>query len=99
MNHSLVVLAAFVSLAALGCTGSDTPVPVSGKVTVNGAPVGGAGITFHPQGGKGRPATAETAEDGTYKLTTMNPGDGALKGDYKVTLIWDEPVHPYVALR
>jgi len=99
MNRALIVLASIVACTALGCDNSDTPVPVSGKVTVNGSPVAGAGITFHPQGGKGRPATAETAADGSYQLTTANPGDGALRGDYKVTLVWDEPVHPYLALR
>jgi len=83
----------------LGCGGSDKPVPVSGKVTVNGVPVANAGIVFHPQDGKGRPASAETGEDGTYRLSTFNAGDGALKGDYRVTLVWDEPVHPYLALR
>jgi hypothetical protein len=81
-----------------GC-GGDAPIPVAGKVTVNGVPVGHAGVTFHPQDGKGRPASAETADDGTYKLTTVNPGDGAMKGEYRVTLVWDEPVHPYMAMR
>lgn len=90
--------AASVLCLTAGC-GSDAPVPVSGKVTVDGKPVGNAGVTFHPQDGKGRPATGETAEDGTYKLTTLNPGDGALKGEYRVTLVWDEPVHPYLAMR
>lgn len=89
---------AVVLCLSAGC-GSDAPVPVAGKVTVNGKPVGNAGVTFHPQDGKGRPATAETADDGTYKLTTVNPGDGALKGEYKVTIVWDEPVHPYLAMR
>jgi len=42
---------------------------------------------------------AETAEDGTYRLTTFKAGDGALKGEYHVTLVWEEPVHPYLALR
>jgi len=81
-----------------GC-GSDGPIPVAGKVTVDGKPIGNAGVTFHPQDGKGRPATAETADDGTYKLTTINPGDGAMKGDYRVTIVWEEPVHPYLAMR
>ena len=32
-------------------------------------------------------------------IRDSNPGDGALKGDYRVTLVWDEPVHPYLAMR
>jgi hypothetical protein len=82
-----------------GCGGSGQPVPVSGKVTVNGVPVANAGIVFHPKDGKGRPATAETVEGGVYRLTTFNAGDGALKGEYRVTVVWEEPVHPYLALR
>jgi len=92
------VFAAAILCFSAGC-GGDAPIPVAGKVTVNGVPFGNAGVTFHPQDGKGRPATAETAEDGTYKLTTINPGDGAMKGEYRVTIVWDEPVHPYMAMR
>jgi hypothetical protein len=92
-------LAALLAAALAGCGGSDKPVPVTGKVTVNGAPVAGAGVTFHPQDGKGRPATGETDQNGTYHLTTINPSDGALPGEYRVTLVWDEPQHPYLQLR
>jgi hypothetical protein len=93
-----IVLAA-ASALCLGCGSNDLPVPVSGKVTVNGVPVANAGIVFHPKDGNGRPASAETAEDGTYRLTTFKSGDGALKGEYQVSLVWEEPVHPYLALR
>lgn len=92
-------LLAVIAALCFGCAGNDQPMPVSGKVTVNGTPVANAGIVFHPKDGKGRPAMAETAEDGTYRLTTFKAGDGALKGEYQVTLVWEEPVHPYLALR
>jgi hypothetical protein len=95
-DWTIIALAAVTSL---GCRRSDQPVPVSGKVTVNGVPVANAGIVFHPKDGKGRPATAETGEDGTYRLTTYSAGDGALRGEYRVTVVWEEPVHPYLALR
>src|SRR5262245_1275520 len=93
------IIAAVVSVFAVGCGSNDLPVPISGKVTVNGVPVGNAGVVFHPKDGKGRPASGETAEDGSYQLTTFKSGDGALKGEYQVTLVWEEPVHPYLALR
>jgi hypothetical protein len=92
----LVVVA---SLGGAGCAIDDKPVPVSGKVTVNGKPAAGVGVVFHPKDGNGRPATAETSEDGTFQLTTMNPRDGALRGEYRVTLVWEEPVHPYLQYR
>jgi hypothetical protein len=95
-GRTIIALAA---VASAGCGRSDQPIPVSGKVTVNGVPVAHAGIVFHPKDGKGRPATAETDEGGTYRLTTFNAGDGALKGEYRVTVVWEEPVHAYLALR
>jgi hypothetical protein len=98
-GRNLLLFVVFAAVTYLGCGASDLPVPISGKVTVNGVPVANAGIVFHPHDGKGRPASAETTEDGTYRLTTFNAGDGALKGEYRVTLVWEEPVHPYLALR
>src|SRR5205809_5611492 len=66
---------ACAAVTSMGCGRSDQPVPVSGKVTVNGVAVANAGIVFHPKDGKGRPASAETDEGGTYRLTTFNAGD------------------------
>jgi hypothetical protein len=79
---------------AVGCGGPDTPVPVSGKVTLDGQPVAGAAIQFVPDGnGARRPASAGTESDGSYRITTHNPGDGALPGEYKVVITW-EPEPP-----
>jgi len=100
MRHVIgAVIVVTAAAVCLGCGGRDIPVPVTGKVTVNGVPVANAGIVFHPKDGIGRPASAETGEDGTYRLTTFKVGDGALRGEYRVTLVWEEPVHPYLALR
>jgi len=45
-------------------------------------------ITFEPAGGnmeiKG--ASGDIAKDGTFELTTLEPGDGAMPGDYIVTV-------------
>jgi hypothetical protein len=79
--------------AALGCGGADRPVRVQGTVTLDGQPVGGAAVQFVPEGGTARPAFAETQPDGTYKITTKDPGDGAVPGDYKVVIVW-EPAPP-----
>jgi hypothetical protein len=39
---------------------------------------------FYPA--QGRPATGAIEPDGSYRLTTHAPGDGAVPGDYVVTV-------------
>ena len=79
-----------LSLATIACVtgcGSSGPAmaPVSGVVTVDGAPVENAAVMFVPEGG-GRPATGLTDADGKFSLETLEPGDGALVGNHKVTV-------------
>jgi hypothetical protein len=82
-----------VLLAALGCGGKDRPVPVEGVVTLDGKPIAGAAVVFTPEG-RGRTASAETREDGSFRLTTFKDGDGAIPGNYKVLVTWEEPPDP-----
>ena len=90
--RSCVAPAAGIMLAATlsGC-GSDTmdTASVSGKVTYNGAPVPGGGLTFSPIGDgggtTGKPASATINPDGTYTLTTYEEGDGAVVGKHNVS--------------
>jgi hypothetical protein len=77
----------------LSCSSQDKPVRVEGKVTLDGQAIGGAAVHFVPQG-KGQPAYAETEPDGTYKITTREPGDGALPGNYVVVIVWEPPPPP-----
>ncbi|NLF06672.1 MAG: hypothetical protein GX594_01660 [Pirellulaceae bacterium] len=58
--------------------------PVHGRVTYQGKPVVEGTIIFHPE--KGRQSIGEIAPDGTYKLTTFEPGDGALLGKHRVSI-------------
>jgi len=60
--------------------------PVSGLVTLNGKPLRQAVLTFHGEVA----ATGETADDGTYRLGTRKPGDGAPAGEYVITIAWPE---------
>ena len=56
---------------------------VNGKITMNGAPVANAMVSFSPKAQQPA-ATGRTAADGAYVLTTYDPGDGAAAGDYVV---------------
>ena len=84
------VLVAAVALA--GCGGRGT-VKVSGVVTLDGKPIEGAIVTFHPDGGdKAKFASGTADKDGNFQLTTTKPNDGAYPGDYKVAVIYAEGV-------
>jgi len=65
--------------------------PVKGKVTHQGQPVKGGSITFQPvgvegtkAGVKGKPATGEVKDDGTFVLSTYGKEDGAVVGKHRV---------------
>ena len=75
-------------MIAAGCgddSGLDPRYSVSGYVTYKGEPVKKATISFVSTKPDGRPATGSVV-DGYYTLTTLNPGDGAIPGTYKVTV-------------
>src|SRR4051794_9371353 len=76
---------ALLSLSPLAC-GSSGLSSVSGKVTYQGKPVPLGTITFIPNTPGARNATGVIGSDGSYRLQTENPGDGAAPGDYKVTI-------------
>lgn len=61
------------------------PAPAGGTVQYKGAPVEGATVVFVPQGHK-QAATAQTDGSGKFQLQTYEPGDGAVPGEYKVTV-------------
>jgi hypothetical protein len=74
-------------LALVGCGGAEgqKPVyPVSGKVTMAGAPIAKATVIFQPLGKDQAVATAITDAQGVYKLTTYDSYDGAAAGQYEV---------------
>jgi hypothetical protein len=85
-------------LAALTCTscgGQHVPVfPVQGQVLYQGKPTPRAVVFFHPHGASGTDAVhpqGVVGEDGTFKVSTFTPGDGAPAGAYDVTIIWTKP--------
>jgi len=83
-----MALAGLGLLLVWGCGDDGLPkrYPVSGEVTYNDKPLPHGIINFIPQSDKGRAATG-TIEEGSYNLTTHIPGDGAIPGAYRVTVV------------
>jgi hypothetical protein len=59
---------------------------VHGTVTYKGEKLAKGQIAFLPEAQGGQPASGPI-ENGYYSLTTLTPGDGALPGKYKVTVV------------
>src|SRR5436190_15734955 len=74
---------ALLAAGMLGCTQSDT-IPVTGVITFNGQPADQAEVMFNPK--TGRIATGVTDSNGHFTLSTAKPNDGAMPGEYLVTL-------------
>lgn len=85
-------LVAVILLALSGCGGSVAKtVPVKGVVTLaGGAWPAPATIQFTPlsaaDGFPLRPASGNVQLDGTFKVTSFEPGDGLLPGKYEVSV-------------
>lgn len=83
-------LMALLVMSAIGCGKTEDPnrpktFPVTGRVTMNGKPVEGANVTFHPASGS-QTSIGVTDADGNYSLSTFSSNDGALPGQYKVSI-------------
>jgi len=79
----------------VGCGGEPSKperAPVSGKVvTKGGKACDGALVVFHASA-PGRATDAKpvgtTGADGSFALTSFETNDGAIPGDYGVTIVW-----------
>lgn len=87
-------LCLFALAAVVGCGGSDDRVAthaVSGKVVFpDGSPLDGGRIAFLSTE-HGLSATGQIQSDGTFQLTTYEPGDGAVAGKHRVAVIAPMP--------
>jgi hypothetical protein len=90
VQTALVVV--FAAVLPMGCGGDDKwaaerpqRVPTGGTVLYNDQPVEGATVLFLPQG-HNHAATGRTDSSGRFRLQTFDPGDGAVPGEYKVTI-------------
>lgn len=77
-------LAAFLLVMAAGC--GPSLYKVEGKVTLeDGQPMPSGMVSFEMQEGKKLVMARGNIElDGSYRLSTYKPGDGALPGKYRV---------------
>lgn len=88
MSRYLSALCLFVALILVsGCGegGGAATVKVKGVVMAGGKAVDGAVITFYSKSG-GEAASGRTDAEGKFQLTTRKPNDGAVPGDYIVTV-------------
>jgi len=81
---------AFLGLLGVAGCGDDSGLgqryAVSGTVTYNGQPVENGQISFVPVDQTKQRAANGFIQGGRYSLTTVAPQDGALPGEYKVTI-------------
>lgn len=85
------ILAAALLLGAVGCgDGRPARVPVSGVVSIDGAPVTRGSIKFVPE--RGRPSFGEIGSDGRFTLTCYDGNDGALPGKHRVQVNANRPI-------
>lgn len=84
-THLLVTIGLLV---IAGCnSGASFPktYPVTGKVTVNGKSIEGAMVTFQKEDGKEN-AIGTTDSKGEFSLSMFQPGDGAVPGQYRISV-------------
>jgi hypothetical protein len=85
-------------LVALGCGGNTSRLkthPVEGTVQFEGRPLEGAFVVLHPKGlsdPKFLPAHAQTDASGNFKATTYDAHDGAIAGEYSITVEYTQLV-------
>ena len=75
-----------VPLLLIGCGSPDQPElgAVTGKVTLNDAPLSHVEVSFVPE--VGRPSYGETDNDGKYELIYIRDTKGAKIGKHKITV-------------
>jgi hypothetical protein len=86
LNSWLVAFAAVALLVApgSGCKRNPRVVPVSGTILYNGKPLPFGSVMFQPD--KGQAAVGDVQADGSFKLSSYGPNDGAVPGKHKVSI-------------
>jgi hypothetical protein len=85
-----LILAFLVCLVLTGCGSASDPipelVPLNGKVAMDGEPIAGVHVIFHPWDGTlGTGASGVTDQTGRYRLLHRTRVEGVQPGTYLVT--------------
>lgn len=84
----------------VGCSDSEFDiVPVSGRITLDGEPLAGGVVNFQPRATAnsdtaGPGSSARIADDGSFSLTTVRDGPGAVVGVHRVKIYSYSPESP-----
>src|SRR5688572_22586531 len=84
-----------VLLCVCGCSEDEPPLyPVRGALVYKGKSIPKAELVLHPLfEGPGWMPVAVVDENGSSAASTRLPGDGALAGRYKLTVVWRPTVN------
>ena len=101
MHNSKLIFVARIAMFALllgqttGCTNNNPlgAIRIKGKVTYNGEPLGQGEVLYNPVNSSGRRAKGKIQSDGTFQLTTLETNDGAIPGEYQISILAYAP-HP-----
>jgi hypothetical protein len=81
--RALTTASALLVLEA-GCSRNPRVVPVSGTVLYNGKPLPFGIVTFQPD--QGQSASGDVQPDGSFRLSSYKPNDGAVPGKHSVSV-------------
>ena len=84
-RQTFLVVAVVWTLTVAGCSSQKTRHPISGQVNIDGKPAARARVFLVPLTGAPERPSAETLPDGSFN---MSGADGAVAGEYAVTVIW-----------
>ena len=90
-NGFIIGLLSLFTLVGCGPKGPAVS-SVSGTVLLDGEPLDGASVVFHPTSSSGLAGSGKTSADGTFGLSTFRatPGAGVVPGKYVVTISKEE---------
>lgn len=93
VESSKVLAVILCAVVVAGCGGPASPQTVSGKITLDGAPLAAASLTMVPQDASIKdpafrgPFVGKTDDQGEFSIGPIGePGGGAPAGAYKLTI-------------
>lgn len=88
----VIALIAATGAVATGCGRQVALVPVAGRVTLDGKPLEFGAVMVQPKAGPA--AQAKITADGSFRLGTFKPDDGAIPGPATVRVICRKDITP-----